>query len=342
MESLSGMQCSQRADFRPDNSVSAIHVAVARGYIPNWLARAAKWTTAPVLADTCATQCCAAALAALREAQDGPSPARLQFMLGCDAPTDLLSPEFQGDAVSRLGSSSAVPVWHYRQRPPPIAPMLVFTDALRDERLMGLNNQFISDHHEACIVADLGKARMLCLDGAGQGLLDRAFGTERWRGLAADASQLPTALAKLYADQLRLRGAAFAPYGHMLDLYGDYLATVFLATGNINGCAGFKDALWSVQSHSSLSVVDDACNRMAEESFDRHRLADELRALTAPGEWVTVEVLDRHLRSDHSAYRQSQLRRRTLRALEEEGALRVRRPAGARSGTFPAGTSVLF
>ena len=120
-----------------------------------------------------------------------------------------------------------------------------------------------------------------------------------------------------------------------------HVYTLYFATGSPKGCDLMKKSIWKVDPAGGLSFRGYSAGQMTLFGKDTEPLAAELRKRFAD-RWVPVEDIDTFVMSDETPYHSGLLRRDTLRRLETEGRLAVRRPKGVSGFRAKRGVRVRF
>lgn len=174
--------------------------------------------------------------------------------------------------------------------------------------------------------------------------LDGLFGTERWRQARqiSDADQRKQFLYGLYSSQLKLSGARQVLYFEMYQ--GSRLVyAIFFGTKNLEGSDRMKQAIWKVAPLGDYRFVGGFHNQLhlgpSFVEFGRLRL-DLFHKFNSIPE-VDIATVTDFVKSDETLFHSGHLKRDTLRPMEREGAIRVRRPAGFTQG-YPDGTKLQF
>ena len=102
-----------------------------------------------------------------------------------------------------------------------------------------------------------------------------------------------------------------------------------------------KKSIWKVDPSGGSSFRGYAAGQTTLFGTDTEPLANQLRERFGH-RWVPVERLDDFVMGDETPYHSGLLRRNTLRRLEEEGRLDVRRPRGGKGFTANRGVRVRF
>ena len=172
--------------------------------------------------------------------------------------------------------------------------------------------------------------------------LDGLFGTSDWRrclriGNEPERKQF---LHGLFSQQLKRHGARYVV---PLELWkgNRHVYTLYFATGSLKGCDLMKRSIWKVDPAGGLSFRGYSAGQMTLFGKDTEPLAAELRERFAD-RWVPVEDIDTFVMSDQTPYHSGLLRRDTLRRLETEGRLAVRRPKGVSGFAAKRGVRVRF
>ena len=172
--------------------------------------------------------------------------------------------------------------------------------------------------------------------------LDELFGTPDWRdGLDLDEEQEKKRfLHDLFAKQLKRHGAKYVvPF----ELWRDnrHVYTLYFATRSLKGCNLMKASIWKVDDTGGYAFRSGVAGLPSLFAADTEPLARQLRQEFGT-HWTTMQQIDDFVMSDRTPYHLGQLRRDTLRRMEVDGRIEVRRPAGGKGFNTAKGDQVRF
>ena len=174
--------------------------------------------------------------------------------------------------------------------------------------------------------------------------LDKLFGCPDWRH-ALDVED-PTArrllFHKTYEHQLRQSGAKYVlPF----ELYDGnrHVYTLFFATQSSQGCDKMKQAMWKTSPFGDFRFTGGIDGQLTFGSaiVDYSLLEKSLRSEFGLNQCVSIELVEKFMRSDKTAFHTGQLRK-VLAEMEQEGLVEVQDGTRKRSRTFPDGTILMF
>ena len=167
-----------------------------------------------------------------------------------------------------------------------------------------------------------------------EGHLNELFGTKEWQnGLDfEDEAERKSFFHELFKRQLKQHGAKYVV---AFDLYKGkrHIYTLYFATGDLKGCNLMKSCIWKLDPDGTFSFRSHAIGQFSLFGVSTERLARQLRDEFG-AEWTSIEQVEQFVMGDGTPFHSGQLRRDTLRPLERQGQLEVRRPQGGRG--FPA------
>ena len=174
--------------------------------------------------------------------------------------------------------------------------------------------------------------------------LTELFGTEDWKWCLtmAESGEKKRFLHELFRSSLKSRGARYVvPF----ELWrgGRHVYTLYFATKHEKGCNLMKQAIWKVvpdgsfefRGHNQLQGV------LFGPEVDTSPLATQLKEKFG-SKPTPIEEIERFVMTDETVFHISHLRQRTLRPLEKDGRIEVRRPSGGRGFTNGRGITVRF
>lgn len=169
--------------------------------------------------------------------------------------------------------------------------------------------------------------------------LDSLFGTERWReALGLEGDERRRFLYSLYADQLRGAGATFVVH---FDLYeeGRLVYAIFFASQHELGCDRMKQAIWKVAPEGGFAFRGTRSPqlRLEVDEPDFAPLQALLREEFGGRGGISIDELQRFVRSDRCDYHSGQLKRYGLKPLEQAGVIEVDETTRTKRGTYPSG-----
>lgn len=175
--------------------------------------------------------------------------------------------------------------------------------------------------------------------------LDDLFGTASWRQARqiGNADQRKQFLYQLYSDQLKSSGAKQVLYFEMYQ--GSRLVyAIFFGTKNLEGSDRMKQAIWKVAPSGDYRFVGGFHNQLhlGPEFVGFEQFREDLFNKFNSTEEVDIAEVVEFAKSDGTMFHSGQLKRDTLRPMEREGAIRVRRPEGSRQGYSQEGTKLQF
>ncbi len=175
--------------------------------------------------------------------------------------------------------------------------------------------------------------------------LDSLFGTERWREArdTNDAHENKRFLQDLYANQLKKAGARYIVHFELYD-GNRHVYSIFFGTKNLDACDLMKQAIWKVDPFGNYQFRGARSGQLAFDNAlaDLDALENELLSrfgLDAP---VRIEALEAFIKSDETDFYSGQLKRRTLKPMEDAGRVEVVSSPRKKRGFFPDGTVVRF
>ena len=175
--------------------------------------------------------------------------------------------------------------------------------------------------------------------------LDELFGTPSWRGAfrIEDRDERKRFLYDLYSRQLKLSGATQVLYFEMYE--GNRLVyAIFFATKNLEGSDKMKQAIWKVVPSGDYRFVGGFRDQLhlgpSMVGLEQFRVDLFNKFKSIPD--VDIATVIDFAKSDGTMFHSGQLKRDTLRPMEQEKAIIVERPAGSKQGSFPPGSKIRF
>lgn len=191
--------------------------------------------------------------------------------------------------------------------------------------------------------------RFVRLDGQA-GALDRFFGTPAWRDVP-DGEDRPRALLTLFEQQLRTAGLRWTLAFRLQPPMRGNEYWIVGASASLTGFDSIKAAYWQVDPVDGQGFIAPRRTRPGQQSFDLEQPAPSLEANTAPllsalrARFGTApfSVEDAVEFTATTRFRvNAHLRNRTLQPAEQDGLLRVERPAGAQKFSLGRGIRMRF
>lgn len=175
--------------------------------------------------------------------------------------------------------------------------------------------------------------------------LDEQFGCGEWRhGIEiSDPVEKKNFYFDLYRSQLKSAGAVHVLHFELYD--GDRLVyAIFFGTQSLSGSDNMKKAMWKVAPFGDFRFKGGLDEQLTFGGalVNYGRLGTSLRQRFGTKEWVDIGVIADFVKSDRTEFHSGQLKRDTLRPLEQQGRIEVRRRTTRRSGSFPKGTKIRF
>jgi three-Cys-motif partner protein len=175
--------------------------------------------------------------------------------------------------------------------------------------------------------------------------LDSLFGCPDWRHAIEieDREERKRALYDLYEKQLRRAGAEYVLHFEIYD--GNRLVyAIFFATHHYKGCDKMKEAIWKVAPDGDYAfrATDDRQMRLDISLADFGPFKRQLIRQFGKAGWITIGDVEAFVQTDATPYRSGQLKRRTLKPMEEEGMVEVDETTRQKRGTYPDGTRLRF
>jgi len=175
-----------------------------------------------------------------------------------------------------------------------------------------------------------------------EGHLDELFGTKAWRECfdIEDEAERKPFFHRLFTQQLKEHGAEYVV---TFELYkGErHIYTLYFTTGDLKGCDLMKSCIWRLDGAGSFAFRSYAVGQLTLFGADTEPLACQLRDEFRT-DWVSIEQVVRFVMGDGTPFHVGQLRRDTLRPLERQGKIEVRRPQGVRGFTAGKGIQIRF
>ena len=174
--------------------------------------------------------------------------------------------------------------------------------------------------------------------------LDGLFGCENWREgwQMANGPDKIEFFYQLYEGQLRSAGAK---YVIRFDLFEDdaLVYALFFATKNDLGCDKMKQAIWKVDPFGNFQFKSATRDQMIlGPSFaNLNRIDEVLVSEFGINADVSIDSLERFMRSDETLFHSGQLKSR-LGEMEANGTLEVVQSERLRRRAFPGGTVLRF
>ena len=174
--------------------------------------------------------------------------------------------------------------------------------------------------------------------------LNSLFGCEDWKSAWAldNGPDKIKFFYQLYTDQLKASGAE---YVLRFDLYENesLVYALFFATKNDLGCDKMKQAMWRVAPFGDFRFKSATRDQMIlDEGFtDLRALDDALVGNFGMNVSISIESLERFMRSDETLFHSGQLRSR-LAEMENDGRLVVQDSPRQRRVGYPHGTAIRF
>jgi len=175
--------------------------------------------------------------------------------------------------------------------------------------------------------------------------LDNLFGSPKWRDAPKadeDDESRKDFLFDLFKRQLKGAGAKHVVH---FELYRNkqLVYAIFFASGSLDGCDKMKGAIWSATEGTPFRFHGEQAQQTMfgsdfTESIHLPQFAEEVRAEFGHREEVTIEEITRFAMSDATIFHSGQLKRKTLKPMEERGELEVLSSPRKRRGAFPDGT----
>jgi three-Cys-motif partner protein len=174
--------------------------------------------------------------------------------------------------------------------------------------------------------------------------LDDLFGCKDWRELAAieDSDQRRKSLYDLYEKQLRDCGAKHVVH---FDIYkgNKLIYSIFFATQHEVGCDRMKQAIWKAAPNGEYEFRGTHSGQLPltlTPSFEP--LKKQLLDVFGDENWHSIKAVQRFVQSDKTDYHSSQLKRSTLKPMEQNGQLIVDPLTRNRPFTYPDGCKMRF
>ena len=223
-----------------------------------------------------------------------------------------------------------------------LAPAFVIVDpfGVKGSRMEVIERVLRNDKSECMISFMYEHIRRFHAESSYEHHMDELFGTTRWRKcLDMDESdEKKVFLHDLFAKQLKRHGAKYVvPF----ELWrgGRHVYTIYFASGSLKGCDLMKSAIWRVDPTGNFAFRGYVAGQSVLFDADTEPLAKQLKSEFG-GRWTPIERLDDFVMGDGTMYHKGHLRQKTLRRLERERRISVKRPGGGRA--FRVGVEVFF
>jgi three-Cys-motif partner protein len=174
--------------------------------------------------------------------------------------------------------------------------------------------------------------------------LDELFGCEDWKDLVKieDTEQRREALYNLYEEQLRDAGAKHVIHFDIFD--GNRLKySIFFASQHEVGADRMKQAIWKVAPDGDFAFRGSKTPQLeltASPNFEP--LMDQLIAEFGDGEWHDISEILNFVMSDATDYHSGQVKKKTLKPMEQAHRVQVDPATRKRGGTYPDGCRLKF
>ena len=175
--------------------------------------------------------------------------------------------------------------------------------------------------------------------------LDSLFGTETWREARdkPNVQEQKQFLQDLYANQLKKAGARYVVHFELYD-GNRHVYSIFFGTKNLDACDLMKQAIWKVDPFGNYQFRGARSGRLDfdNSSADLSALENELLSRFGREDSVRIESLEEFVKSDETDFYSGQLKKRTLKPMEDAGRIKIISSPRKRRGSFPKGTVVRF
>ena len=178
--------------------------------------------------------------------------------------------------------------------------------------------------------------------------LDGLFGTDVWRqgNDISDGDERRKFFYNLYKEQLKKAGAKQVVHFDLYKEANEQVYAIFFGTQNLAGCDKMKQAIWKTMPLGDYKFVGvrDQQRSFGQDVVDFTTLEDALCEEFGYGKWVRIEALQDFVKSDKTNFHSGHLKTETLKPMENNGKLEVRRQGSRnrRKGTYPNGTEIQF
>lgn len=175
--------------------------------------------------------------------------------------------------------------------------------------------------------------------------LNELFGTDEWRtGMELAGESRKDFLHGLYRKQLKIAGA-----GQVVDFSlfkgNRHKYSIFFGTSHTTGSDRMKKAIWNADPSGGYSFRGGTQDQLVLMDLVQPDFAPLQRALQdrfAAEGWVSIEDVEDFVRSDETSYHDGQLKRSTLKPMEDQKLIRVDPNSRKRRGTYPPGCLIQF
>ena len=168
--------------------------------------------------------------------------------------------------------------------------------------------------------------------------LDKLFGTEDWRSCLGmpEGPDKKQFLHDLYRRQLKHHAAKHVV---ALELWkgNKHVYTLHFATGSLKGCDLMKESIWRIDDSGGFAFRSSIAGTPSLFGGDTELLKQQLQEEFG-SKWTRIEQIEEFVMSDKTQFYKGQLRNKTLRPLERDGRIEVRRPQGSKG--FPSGKNI--
>jgi three-Cys-motif partner protein len=174
--------------------------------------------------------------------------------------------------------------------------------------------------------------------------LDELFGCSDWRDLVKieDTEERRQALYDLYEGQLRDAGAKHVIHFDIFD-ENRLKYSIFFASQHEVGADRMKAAIWKAAPQGDFAFRGSRTPQLelvASPNFDP--LKDQLSEEFGDGEWHGISEVMSFVKSDETDYHSGQVKKKTLKPMEDAGRVEVDPATRQRAGTYPDGCRLKF
>lgn len=174
--------------------------------------------------------------------------------------------------------------------------------------------------------------------------LDQLFGCGDWREFTGhtDYRQMKENVYDLFIKQLNeVAGAKHVLNFELYEGENNLKYTIFFATGNELGCDRMKQAMWKVAPFGDFAFRGGKLGQihLGLETNTEPLKRDLMKRFLGRG-WISIEDLERFMRSDETLFHSGHLKRKTLAPMERARLILVERPTDQRG--FGPGTTIKF
>lgn len=233
---------------------------------------------------------------------------------------------------------------HIDEQNEKLAPAFVIIDpfGVKGSRMEVIERVLRNDKSECIISFMYEHIRRFHAESSYEHHLDELFGTTRWRKCVDmdESDEKKVFLHDLFAKQLKRHGAKYVvPFE--LWRRRRHVYTIYFATGSLKGCDLMKSAIWKVDPTGNFAFRGYVAGQSVLFDADTEPLAKQLKGEFG-GRWTPIEHLDDFVMGDGTIYHKGHLRQKTLRRLERERRISVKRADGSRGFPVDRGVEVLF